>query len=58
MREAPYYDINMLYKYVIIFENCMTFFEIPGDTLRLLKNRVEITALSKNNFTFGCGELP
>ena len=56
MREAPYYDINMLY--VIIFENYMTFFEIPGDTSGLLKNRVEISALSKNNFTFGCGELP
>lgn len=45
-----YYDIHMLYKYIIILENCMTFFKY----LETPQNRVEITALSENNFTFGC----
>lgn len=32
-----YYGINILYKDIIIFENHMTFFEIPADNLRFLK---------------------
>lgn len=45
-----YYGIHMLYKYIIILENCMIFFKY----LETPQNRVEITALSENNFTFRC----
>lgn len=45
-----YYSIHMLYKYIIIVENCMTFLK----HLEIPQNRVEITAMSENSLAFGC----